>query len=36
VQPDVVEEQIEVEGLLPNRERDLAADEGEAAAPIDQ
>jgi hypothetical protein len=36
VQPNVVEEQIEVESVVPNHEWHLAADEGEATAEFEQ
>jgi hypothetical protein len=36
VQTHVIEEQVQIEGLISNRERYLTADEGEAAAKLQQ
>ena len=36
MKPDVIEEQVDVEGLIADRERHLAADEGEAPAKFEQ
>ena len=36
VQTHVIEEQVHIEGLISNRERHLTADEGEAAAKLQQ